>query len=260
MKFQELVNRVYPNPRGVNPNLLSYFGGMRLDRITNLMIEDYKTHRLQSVRPSSVNRELAVIKHSYNQGILWELVNKNPCRGVKLLKETPKDRWLTYTEEELILSKSPEWLKPIIQIDINTGLRLSELLSLRWDNADLDRKVLVVSKSKNGEGRVIPLNSQTYQVLSSLKSNEIDKTKIFDRGASYVSHTFGKVCKLAGLLDVTFHTLRHTFATRLSQHNANVFGIQKLMGHKSISMTERYSHHNIDSLKPIVEQLIYVSV
>ncbi len=175
-----------------------------------------------------------------------------------MLKETPRDRWLTYAEEDLIVSQSPEWLKPIILVDINTGLRLSEILSLTWDDIDLDRKVLTVHKSKNGEARVIPLNSQTFEVFNSLKSGS--SGKVFDRGPSYVSHTFRKVCKRVGLLDVVFHTLRHTFATRLSQLNVNVFAIQRLMGHKTIAMTSRYSHHSVDSLKPCVEQLINVSM
>jgi integrase len=68
-----------------------------------------------------------------------------------------------------------------------------------------------------------------------------------------------KLCIEVGLLDVTFDTLRHTFATRLAQHNVNTVAIQKLMGHKSISMTERYSHHSIASLVPFVEQLSFVN-
>jgi len=257
MKFQELVRKVYPNGK-VNPHLFSYFGEMRLDRITSLMIEDYKTQRLQTVKPSSVNRELSAIKHSFNQAILWGLASKNPMRGIKMLKETPKDRWLTYAEEERLLSESPDWLKPIILVDINTGLRLSEILNLEWSDVDLIGRTLTVSKSKNGEPRIIPLNSPTYQVLNSLTQSEMTD-KVFNRGPSYVSHAFRKVCKLVGLVDVTFHTLRHTFATRLTQHNVNVFAIQKLMGHKTLAMTERYSHHSIASLKPYVEQLIYVN-
>jgi integrase len=77
-----------------------------------------------------------------------------------MLKEIPKDRWLTYAEEDLLLSLSPQWLKPIILVDVNTGLRLSEILSLEWDCVDLEKRTLTVSKSKNGEPRIIPLNSQ----------------------------------------------------------------------------------------------------
>jgi len=266
MLFRELVNKVYPIKRNVNPNLLSHFGQVRVNKITTLMIEEYKAFRLETVKPSSVNRELAVIKHCFNQGVLWGLTNRNPCRGVKLLKETPKDRWLTYSEEELVLRESPEWLKPIILIDINTGLRLSELTTLRWEDVDLDRKTLTVRKAKNGEMRIIPLNSQTHQVFTwkreegkRLKLEGIDG-KVFPFSTSFVSHTFRRACDEVGLTDVTFHSLRHSFATRLAQHNVDVLAIQKLMGHKSISMTQRYSHHTVDSLKPIVEQLISVSV
>jgi integrase len=259
MKFEELVNRVYPRKRNVNPNLLSHFGQVRLNKITSLMIEGYKAHRLQTVKPSSVNREIAIIKHCFSQGMLWGLTDRQPCRGVKLLKETPKDRWLTYAEEALILSQSPDWLKPIILIDINTGLRLSELMSLTWEDVDLDRRALTVRKSKNGEIRVIPLNSQTHQTLRGIKLGGTNG-KVFPFSASFVSHTFRRTCDKVGLTDVTFHSLRHSFASRLAQHNIDVLAIQKLMGHKSISMTQRYSHHTVDSLKPDVEQLISVNV
>lgn len=257
MKFQELVNRVYLIKRNVNPALLSYFGEKRLNDISSLQIEEYKLFRLKSISNASVNRELSAIKHCFSQAILWELVKKNPCRGIPMLKETPKDRWLTYAEEDLILSQSPEWPKPIVLIDINTGLRLSELLGLTWGDVDLITKTLTVTKTKNRSPRTIPLNTQTFQLLNSLKSNMTHK--VFDKGASYVSHTFRKVCIKVGLLDVTFHTLRHTFATRLAQHNVNVLAIQELLGHKSISMTERYSHHSIASLVPFVEQLSFVN-
>jgi integrase len=249
MRFKELVNRVYPNStRGVNPNLMSYFGEKRLNQINSLMIEEYKTVRLQSVSNCSVNRELAVIKHSYNQAILWELATKNPMRGVKLLPETPKDRWVTYTEEELILSASPIWLKPIILLDINTGLRLSELLNLTWDNIDLDRKTLTVAKSKNGCARTIPLNTLTYELLKVMESSG----KIFNHSCSHVTHAMRRVCDKVGLKDVTFHSLRHTFGSRLAQCNVNVLAIQKLMGHKSITMSQRYCHQTVDSLRAIM--------
>lgn len=257
MKFKELVNKVYQSKRNVNPHLLEYFGEKRLNQVTSLMIEEYKSFRLKSISNASVNRELSAIKHSFNQAVLWGLASKNPCKGIKMLKETPKDRWLSYSEEELILSKSPEWLRPIILVDINTGLRLSEILNLTWDCIDLERRTLTVTKSKNGEVRVVPLNSQTFEVLNSMRGSI---GKVFDLGPSYVSHTFRRVCREVGLKDVVFHSLRHTFATRLSQLNINVFAIQKLMGHKTIAMTSRYSHHSVDSLKPLVEQLINVSM
>ena len=159
----------------------------------------------------------------------------------------------------MILSKSPDWLKPIILVDINTGLRLSEILRLRWEDIDLDRRTLTVRKSKNGEIRVIPLNSQTGEIFRGLRLEGING-KVFQFSASFVSHTFRRTCDKVGLTDVTFHSLRHSFASRLAQHDVDVLAIQKLMGHKAISMTQKYSYHTVGSLKPFVEQLINVSM
>jgi len=253
-KFQELVNKVYPNSR-VNPNLLRHFDGKNLNQITCLMVEDYKLLRMESVSNASVNRELAVIKHVYNQAMLWGLTNRNPCRGVKLLPETPKDRWLTHHEEEMILNASPVWLQPIIVLGVNSGLRLSELLNLRWCDINLNQKTLTVTKSKNGDVRTIPLNNPILTLLQTLHVNQ--EGRLFNISGSHVEHHVRRVCDKLGFKDVTFHTLRHTFGSRLAQANINVLAIQRLMGHRSITMSQRYCHQSVDSLRVAVDSLCH---
>jgi integrase len=257
IKVNGLIQKVYPQGR-VNPNLLQFFENRRLNDVTPLVIESFKEHRLKTVSNASVNRELAALKHCFNKAILWRLVRENPVKGVQFLKETPKDRYLTYSEEALFVSEVPDWLKPIILIATNTGLRLGELTSLTWSNVDLNQKVLTVMKSKNGLPRVIPLNGIAYQVLNSVRRQD-NQERIFPLSNSWISHSFKRICRKLGLTDITFHSLRHTFGSRLAQHSINVFAIQRLMGHQSVVMSARYSHHDITSLRSSVEQLINVN-
>ncbi len=71
-----------------------------------------------------------------------------------------RDRWLLPDEEKKLLEASPEWLKEIIIFALNTGMRLGEILSLRWNSVDMKRKTVVVLRSKNNEKRTIPLNEK----------------------------------------------------------------------------------------------------
>lgn len=255
IKFGELVNKVYRSKRGVNPHL-SFFGEKRLNRIDSLMISEYQTFRLKSVKPASVNRELSVLKKCFSQAVIWGMLDKNPCTGIKMLKESPRTRYLSPQEESLILSHSPEWLRNIVSLDLQTGLRLSEILSLTWGNVNLTDKTLCVVKSKNGEVRTLPLNAVACGLLGQLSRVE---GRLFPYSPSFVSHSFRRVCDRLGLRDIVFHSLRHTFGSRLAQQNVNVFAIQKLMGHKVLAMTERYSHLNLQSLRAPVEQLSFVN-
>ena len=256
IKVSELIRKVYPVQR-VNPNLLQFFDKYKLGQVNPLVVEQYKEGRLKSVSPASVNRELAALKHCFNKAILWRLAKENPAKGVTMLKEIPKDRYLTYQEEGLILSNSPQWLREIILFDLQTGLRLGELTSLTWSNVDPNQKALTVIKSKNGLPRVIPLNPSACQVLSAMRGD--NQEKIFPFSKSWISHSFKRVCRKLGLTDITFHSLRHTFGSRLAQHSVNVFAIQRLMGHQSVVMSARYSHHDTASLRQSVEQLTVVN-
>ncbi|MBE9529295.1 MAG: site-specific integrase, partial [Proteobacteria bacterium] len=142
------------------------------------------------------------------------------------------------------------------------GMRLEEILSLEWKNVSLFRRTLTIVKSKNREKRTIPLNEPVLQLLkarsglrhlsSSYVFTSSSGTKI-DQGN--LRRAFIPARKEAELEDVRFHDLRHTFATRLVQSGVDLYKVQKLLGHKTPAMTQRYAHHYSESLRGAVDVL-----
>jgi integrase len=253
IKVSELIQKVYPGQK-VNPNLLQFFENYRLTDISPLLIEEYKGLRLQTVRGSSVNRELSVLKHCFSQAVKWGLTDKNPTQGVSMLKETPRTKYLTYEEEGRLLSACPQWLGEIILFALHLGMRMGEILSLLWADIDLTQKTILVRTSKNGMPRSIPMNRVIFDLLSSKEKGQ-PLEKVFPVNKNTLSKTFHSLCQELGIQDFRFHDLRHSFSTRLSQSGCNVFQIMSLLGHKSLSMTARYSHFNTESLRSVVNQL-----
>lgn len=251
---ESCINRVLP-----------FFGRYTLAEITPKLIVQYKSKRFaDGVSPSTINRELAVMKNAFNLAIReWEWCRDNPFLRVSMEKENNKrDRWLTDEEEARLLQECPPWLGEIVTFALHTGMRMGEILSLTWKGADLFRKTVTVFRSKNGEQRTIPVNQTVLQLLKErsrvrpLKTEHVFYNAALTPVNPYsLSRTFHKAVGKTGLTDFRFHDLRHTFATRLVQAGVDIYKVQRLLGHKSPMMTQRYAHHYPESLRDGVEIL-----
>jgi integrase len=222
-----------------------------------------KDLRNKGEKATSINQKIRILKRMFNVATNdWEWFKENPIRVVHLEKEGRKrERWATLEEEEKVLSCCPNWLKEIMVFDLNTGLRISELCKLRIPDVDLFKKTISIIETKNDEPRTIPLNQRAYDLLRErLKIRSISCDQVFQLKGKPIKKyiiqiAFRGACMAAGIEDLHFHDLRHTFATRLVQAGEDLYKIQKLLGHKSLSMTQRYSHHSSESLRGSVEVL-----
>src|SRR3989454_11824367 len=145
---------------------------------------------------------------------------------------------------------------------LNTGMRQGEILNLQWQDVDFVRGVLMVMTSKNGTRRTIPLNATVYELLAAKQATTgAARGPVFTtpRGnelqVRYLAREFCEARDLAGIPDFRFHDMRHTFATRLVQRGVDLYKVQRLLGHKDASMTQRYAHHCPDSLRSGVDVL-----
>jgi integrase len=151
--------------------------------------------------------------------------------------------------------------REIITFSLNTGMRQGEILALQWQDVDFYRGILVVMKSKNHERRTIPLNNVVFSLLSEKRAAGRLDGPVFVTGRGnplkvrYLARTFTKARNRAGLSDFRFHDLRHTFASRLVQRGIDLYKVQRLLGHKTGLMTQRYAHHCPDSLREGVRVL-----
>jgi integrase len=207
-----------------------------------------------------INRELALLKHSFNIALKeWEWVRENPVLKISMEKEPPsRDRWLSYEEEEGLLASSPSWLREIIIFAVETGCRRGEILSLEWPKVDLRNKVVTIFGSKTGERRTIPLTQRALDVLllrqgAKVRSLAHDLVFTHPEGKAVNIYTlreaFEASLRKARVDGFRFHDLRQTFVSRLAQHGVDPYAIQKLMGHRTLVTTQRYTHHYSASLK-----------
>ena len=154
------------------------------------------------------------------------------------------------------------WLRDLMLFAIHTGMRMGEILGLTWAGVDLFRRTVMVFKSKNGERRTIPLNQTALELLK-LKygSRSVETELVFPSeartrlNASNISRSLHLALEKAKMTDFHFHDLRHTCATRMVQAGVDLYKVQRLLGHKSPIMTQRYTHHYPESLRDGVEVL-----
>ena len=150
--------------------LVPFFGSYTLNDISPILIEKYKLERKKSVSSRTVNIELSLLRRMFNLGITWDKCQSNPVSKVKFYKEEPsKTRVLSEEEEHRLLEACSDHLKPILITALNTGMRYGEVLSLRWEDINLDEGYVNVSQSKSGKSRQIPLNSRLEEALKRLK-------------------------------------------------------------------------------------------
>jgi integrase len=244
-------------------HLRKSFKEKQLSQIHPFLIEKHKRSRVEASAPVRANRELATLKSIFNRCRDWELFEgNNPVDKVKYLNEPRRRlRYLEPEEENQLLNIAPEPLRSLIIIGTNTGLRLrAEALMLRWEDIDLKRGLLTVQAAyaKSGQTRTIPLNSPSKLALERLKSlsrGDLVFPKPDGTPYSSIPNHFSKACQRAGLKDVTLHTLRHTFASRLAMAGIDLRTIQELGGWRSLQMVERYSHLSPSHKAQAVEQI-----
>ncbi len=246
-------------------NLKAFFGNPTLEHVTPKRIVAYKNHRYaEGVKPATINRELATLKKAFNLARReWEWCNDNPvCRVSMEQEHNTRDRWLTVDEETRLFHAAAPWLQELMRFALHTGMRQGEILGLTWAGVDLFRRTVTVFKSKNGERRTIPLNQTVLELLKhKYGSRSGDTALVFPseaqtrRNASNIRRSLNLALVKAKMTNFHFHDLRHTCATRMVQAGVDLYKVQRLLGHKSPTMTQRYAHHYPESLRDGVDAL-----
>ncbi len=247
-------------------NLCEFMGDCYLQDIYPLVIEKYKLKRLnEGIKPTTVNRELSVLKRAFNIAIDWKIAYENPVRNVRFLRQPePKERILTEDEEERLLEASSEHLKPIIIAALQTGMRKAEVANLRWDQVDMRSKEIEVVRTKSGKKRIIPISEDLFEELKSIRERNGNTEFVFQyadqktgekRHLKYFRRSFETACRRAKITGFTFHDLRHTFASRLVRSGVDLITVKDLLGHYSVKTTERYTHSNQEQKRKAVELL-----
>lgn len=215
-----------------------------LREISALQIERYKTKRAAEIKPASVNRDIALLKHMYTMAIKWGKVEENPAKKVKILKgEVRRVRFLMPDELQRLLSNCADHLKPIVTVAAHTGMRKGELLGLKWGQVNFESGIISILDTKNSERADIPMNETVRELLGHMKRNG---SYVFynENGKTFwgLKRSFATAMKKSEIEDFRFHDLRHTFASNLVMQGVDIMTIKELLRHKDLTMTLRYAH------------------
>jgi integrase len=247
-------------------HLIPFFGTLPINRIDAIKIEKYKAMKDKTdITRKTINNQLTVLRKSLRTAHEWGQLKEVPM--IRPFKVPPaKFDFLTEEESRRLLRYADGMWRDMILVALKTGMRLGELIALKWENIDFEASTIAVRYSmvrneigspKNNKVRYIPL---TGQVASVLRKKARDSVFVFTyRGTflrtDYARNSLYRICKKAGIRLVGWHKLRHSFASHIVKKNAPLKAIQELMGHADIQTTMRYAHLAPSVLKSTIELL-----
>jgi integrase len=202
-----------------------------------------------------------VYDHPKGSGVWW----------IHYYEDGRRRRVLTPEEEPRLIEALQERLRPLLLVAIHTGMRLGELLALTWKDVDLGSGTIAIREAKSGEERIAWMSPIARATLQALRAKQIQESAASDsvaliRGSYIFGAALGsaRTClwrywqpalRKAGIEDLRFHDLRHTFATRLVARGIDIYRVKTLIGHKTLRKTERYAHVADEHLREAVERL-----
>jgi integrase len=149
----------------------------------------------------------------------------------------------------------------MVLVGLFTGMRLSEVLGMQWDNVDFGKGLITFTQGKTGKFITLPLSSYLAEELQRHKAGR-DSNRLFaDREVNHdlvsdYSEYFSKLFKSLGIMNFTFHNLRHSFSSLLqSELGIGAVVVQGMTGHSSLGMLQKYSHTGLDSKRHAIEML-----
>ncbi|MCL4501960.1 MAG: site-specific integrase [Deltaproteobacteria bacterium] len=189
----------------------------------------------------------------FNLAVRDELMEKNPCWKVKMLREdNARDRVLSPEELARLLFHLPRHAAMVVHFAYLSGMRAGEIFNLTWDRVDLANRVirLEASDTKTAEPRVVFLCDQAYDILKKAGTvRHLDHNRVFTyrgRPLRKIKKALPNACRKAGITNFRFHDLRHTFNTNMRKAGVDHSVIMKLTGHKTPSMFQRYNTVDLD--------------
>jgi len=238
-------------------HLKEFIGRRRLSQVSLLLIEKYKLARREVVSSGTVDREIACLKTMLQLAIDWEKLASFPLHKVVLAREeNTRERVLTADEEDRLLAAAVPHLRPLIVLALDTGMRRGEILKLRREHVNFTTGMITIpaENSKSKKERRVPMSPAIFDMLRPFAFTAgFIFGNVHGESLKTVHEAFAGACARAkkdpedvkdpGIVDLIFHDLRHTFATRYIASGGNVVILSKILGHSSVNLTyARYCH------------------
>lgn len=247
--------------------IIRHLRSFEVSKLNAVLIQQFCTDVLQKdkAKTSTVNQYCSVLKIILDMAMQENVIDRNPMQGFKRLKvdETSK-RVLTNAEIREIFNESVlpvSWERTAILVGMFTGLRLMDVMTLKWSNIDFNNLLLTLTPQKTGRVISLPLSGYLVSELKKYRtSTENGNGCLFYDGeinhrteARYSRH-FIKVFQGMGLSGISFHSLRHTNATKLTEVIQDVSIASRMLGHANLNTTVTYIHQGMDAKKEAVEK------
>lgn len=240
--------------------LLSEITPALLSKYKNILKNEPNVKATLNVLPktgATVNRYLAALSIVFTKAYKeWEWMEENPMLKVEKYSETSgRTRFLSQEEQERLLKACQESRTPLLYLlvvlALSTGARRGEIINITWDfvkfNDEEKSVTLYLMDTKNKEHRSVTIDNLGYKLLKEhSKVRRIDTKFVFARADGKKPYDLRNqweiALKKANLKDFRFHDLRHTTASNLAMSGASLRDIAEILGHKTMQMTQRYSH------------------
>lgn len=263
--FHDLPNK----RRNLNSYLVPYFGKHRADKISSFLVKHYQRKRIdEGAKLATVNRELSTLSHMLRTIAGWKWIKVSDCPEITK-DEEPRKKIVVLTNgnaEALFKGAvgdqdAATWL--FVAIGLNTAMRHSEILRIRWSDVDTERRRIYIPAAKAGQ-RVQPITLELAGVLERERDNcpndqeYLFPTKRVHAKTPYrrdMDRQFQRAVIRAKLdpTKVTPHVMRHTGITKLVEAGVDLPTIQRISGHKTLAMVMRYVHLSDEHIDRSIE-------
>ncbi|MDE2056392.1 MAG: site-specific integrase [Betaproteobacteria bacterium] len=263
----ELLERyaleITPRKRSANRevyrlNLLKkVFGAYKVATLHSSQVAKFRDQRIQSgISGATVIKELNTLSHVIDIATKeWGIMlQNNPVKQIRKPKVSQgRSRRLEQGEEKMLLEACRKSRNPLVEsmvvFAIETGMRLSEILSLEWKDIDIKYRVAKLANTKNGQSRTVPLSQRAIQILETLPRH-INNPQLFWtwKKADSFEHTWSRIIKRSEIIDLRFHDLRHEATSRFFEKGLNVMEVGTITGHKTVQMLRRYTHPHVENI------------
>jgi len=259
--MQRYMVEVLPSMRGAREDAIRLKAICRrpicknsIATLTPAKVAEYRDQRLKEVASGTVIRELAYFSSIINHGRReWGIHANNPVALVrKPTQPKGRERLLTSHERARLLAELEPtgrrnvWMQSVVILALETGMRRSELLALRWGDINLERRTATLHMTKNGESRIVPLSTNAVHNLAAIPRSTCNS--VFPVTAYALAANFKRAVERAQLPNLHFHDLRHTAITQMANKLPNLIELAAVSGHKSLKMLQRYYHPDVEDL------------
>lgn len=242
-------------------------GDKKLSEIATRDVQQLLARVAEKASKATANRVHSLVARMFKLAVVWGVIERNPCYGLSKFREEKRaERFLTPDEIvrfQMALAEDKNTVAAsALRLLLLTGLRRNEVVKARWEQVDLEAGLLHLPKTKTG-ARYAVLNSAAKELVASLPSRGLEPwlfpgakpgkplenpTKLMERAL-----------KRASLEPMRIHDLRHTFAATCVNSGASLYEVQKLLGHSSPTMTQRYAHLASDTIRRASEAMAVVA-